>query len=900
MALSDVSIGDFMPHGSLTTDLDGLGDTGSVNTGFHRFTDVGADSGMTDVNTTAMSPYNPFFGERRTDRPAYDSATDPFRAQMKQAARVGDGVAYTQAQDAVRRVDDVYGLVHGEMGVNDRETMDAFRYGQRRVAGRNLVGVESEIAKMQAKYIAEQAIRRGRHVRDLEGEEAQLDAQFDFGFDQAFDRAGSTGRLSPETQTAMASYKSNPAEREMRKLSAKRALQEIEKADNVLYTAAVRGAALQKFCEYYAMSKAFGAFGNLDDQHIMREAVNTTLAAGAGKSDQSMFARFNEACARYADGFFTYSDSPTADIALGMQVRDRNGNTVQTGFIPVLRQVFEQQAAEDLVNGKQIGSNTSALSEKLVKRLQDKYGFAQGATDKDVAADVWKRVADNIVQQSANGHVDCSKLATLYVQDQVPPTPQEFKTVSEKLYNTLETMSGTLLDEYIGGRPAYYGKWYWPFGESDAAQRDRFMGEEMRKGVNATVDDSLASLGPTFLGKNKALIEGYKAEMANLIEYANKYGDPNAASADEYKNTAHAITTALTLAANLATISDGKFKPSQYMFGKVQNKRWYVGDQDEWGNASWGDDRYRGRTHSFENAFATLRGDLQRFLKENSYDHADQKMKTVLTVAKSYLAAIDRFGEATGDPSKVGAERRATARDAVAALFGGINPFEAQSQMGTAKGADGNLRRVSLNPYDIVAVADSEAARQAAYAGLAGMVTGDDITKQQMLNRFIQAAYSDKLNPVDAGRIAAVTEQLLSESCSGMAKNAEMMENARRELTPAVALAMRDAGHFVLQGVADGDVEVDDPEHPGEKIRAVKAFVPTANVWEDDRAVEILRKKLRPTLGRLQKRSENYAAAELAQIENKRIATANVQLATKQAQENDMTRIPANAMYRNR
>lgn len=884
MALSDVSIGDFMPRNSMMPDLRSFGSMGgTVDTGFHQFAGVTADSGMTDINTTAMSPFNPYFAERQTDRPAYDSATDPFREQMRQAARVGNAKVYVDAQDAIRRIDDTYGIIRGEMGVNDRESMDAVRYGQGKVAGRGLGGVDDQVAKMQSVYIAEQAIRRGRHVRDLEGEETQLDTHFDYSFDQAFGRASSNGRFSAETAVSLEAYRNNPAEKEMRKLSAKRALQEVEKTDGNLYALGVRQAALQKYCEYFAMSKAFGAFGTLDDKRIMREAVDSALGAAEGKADRSIFAKFNEACARYGDGFFTYSDSPTADETLGMQTKDSQGNTVSTGFIPVLRQVFEQQAAEDLMNGKG-ETNYVALSEKLAARLQDRYGYVAGRTDPNVAGDVWKRIAGDIVEQSKNGHVDCSRLATLYVKDRQRPIPPEFKTADVGLFNTLSSVSGTLIDEYMGGRPAYYGKWYWPFGDADRAQRDRFEGEVMRKGVDAIVGDSLASLGPKFLKDNKAYIDGFKSQMAGLIEYGNKFGDPTSMGAGEieqYKNTAQAITTALSLAANMAAITDGKFKPTPMVFGKRQNNRWYVGR-----DGSWGDDRYRGRTHSFENAFDSLKADLEGFIKANPFETADEKTKIALTVAQSYLTGISRIGEATGDEAKVGKIAREGAREAVRRSFGGIDPFTGGAQMNPNGAA-------SFSPYNISAVADSENARAAAYAGLAGMVTNpDDMVKQQLLNRFIQAAYSDKLNPVDFVRASAVTETLLAENCSGMAKNAAMMDVARRELGPAVTLAMRDAGHFVLQGAADGDVEVDDPNNPGKKMKAVKAFVPTASIWDDARAVEVLRKRLRPTLGRLKARSDKFAADELAAFEARRTAAANIQLQAQQAKENELTQIP--------
>lgn len=848
---------------------------GRVDTGFDRIGGIGPESGVVDTNFYAGSPYNPFFRQGEVDRPAYAAQTDPFRAQMRQAAKAGNASAYLAAQEAIAQADHIYSDVAGGLGLNDREATDAYRYGMSRAASTNLPGVSPRLAGMHAQYIAKQALNRKRHVRDLGAEEDFLDQAFSTAFGKAFAAAAGSGRVDANVQAALAAYRGNPGEREMRGLSAKQALQALEAETGTLYTKEVRADALRRYCDYFAASRAYSAFSQMDDRRLMREALDATLAQYDNRPDTSVFAKFNEACARFGGGFFSYTGNAALDEARGMQVRDRNGNAVTTGFVPFLRQVFEQQAAADLMRGG--GTNYAELRDRLVDRLRARYGDAQGRASDEDAADVWKSIANAVVEQSRDGHVNCSRLAFLYAPpDAKPAEPPKVETLDGGVFKALSQASQDIVDRFVGQRPAVYGGWRGaldavfgnsplvfgsgrPFADHRDRERDMYTGKGMERRVSALVDDALSRLGDRALKGNEALVARFKGAMTDLVRGANTEGDPVFAGAEDtarYKRTAQATTVALALAANLGKVSGGGFgAAADYAFGR--------------GSRGSGDDaesRLRGRTHSIENAFSQLRQDLEGYIAANRsrMGQGDERLETSLALAKSYLDGIGQIRRATADADKPSGWGAADAQVAMIRAFGGFDPLSAESAVPG-----------SFSPYDIPAIADAVSARAAAAEAARGMVTDPaDFGKQRMLNRFIQAAFSDKMNPVDSDRVASATEVLLNEACpGGFSGSPTMMAAARRELAPAVALAMKDMGHIVFQG--------DDPEGPG----GVKVLDPTEDVWSDERTLTTLRRRVAKTLGRIRKEAGRFNEEEIRKLAAKRTLTANIQLEAQRAKE---------------
>lgn len=793
----------------------------TVNTGFSRFGGIGPESGVVDATPYANSPYTPRFSQGKVDRPAYAALTDPFRAQMHQAARVGDASAYRVAQDAIVQVDRIYADVYSGLGLNDRETADAYRYGMARAASANLPGVSPRLAGMHAQYIAKQALNRKHHVRDLLAEEDFLDQSFNTAFDSAFIRVTGLGRVDASTKVALTAYRNNSAEREMRNLFAKQALQALEAERGTLYTKEARANVLRRYCDYFAASRAYSAFSKMDDKRLMREALDATLAQYDGKQDSSIFAKFNEACTRLNSGFFSYTGNATLDESYGLQVCDRQGNFVTTGLVPLLRQVFERQTAVDLMRGDG-ATDYAGLRERLIDNLRARYGSAQGrASDED---DVWKSVANAIVEQSKNGHVNCSKLALLYAPpDAKPADPPKIETLNGDVFSALSQASQTIIDKLVGKRPAVYGGWR-PFGGRRKREKDAYIGKRMEKLVSTLADGALAQIGGDALKGNEALVMQFKSAMVDLVRRANVEGNPIVAGAGDvaqYKRTARAITMAVSLASNLAKVSNGKFSPSEFRFGE--------GSCRAKGNISYGESRFR---HSISNAFESLRKDLESFVRANHMDKADVRMNVALMMAKSYLNGIGLINRATADPAKTNPVSVIEAAQAMVQAFGGIDPLSADSSEG------------SFNPYSLPSVIEADREAEAKR----GIVTAPaDFGKQRVLNRFIQAAFSYRPEAIDSNRVASMTEKLLIETYVGFARNPTMMAVARRELIPAVTIAMRDIGHIVILGE---DTEV---------LGGVKILDPMqTDIWSEEGMLKVLRRRLNGILMKLKDSAIRY------------------------------------------
>ena len=502
-----------------------------TETGFSTFSGPGERSVQ---GTPTMSR---FFAQE-DPHPAFTASTESYRSALDglaRKARNGDAQAAVMHDLFTQRMADrkrLYDIAYSN-GLNDQNANDAWQM----VLSDSTPGQASSspwLTDRRVGYLAREALQRGQNVRDLETAQRLMDSSFTSAYLSSLNLAAKND-LRADALAGQIGRDSDAVK--LASLRLRESLQGWEKT-NGLRSDAMRGAIMKQAGEYFAQAMATPGLNRfVQDVDGLVDAAAAKVGAKAGAQGPNAFENFVNAKGRLTNGFISFCGSADADAAAGYGVTPRGfgreasdgktaaGKALESVFLDHIgRNVSEGRDAWDFNDPKQLRSD-------IVTALASVSG---GVSVARAGQQVLEDAADEIIKMARDdGHVDLSRLATMYIDPDAKLTPivSNLPQRTEGVSNFV-TAAGELVDQLIGNRPMLARDW-----------ANDIKPEFTREGIEASVDARLAKMGldPKFAKDNRELMRGIRETLVDYIHTTNNFTDPSIAGAENVKEMRAAI-----------------------------------------------------------------------------------------------------------------------------------------------------------------------------------------------------------------------------------------------------------------------------------------------------------------------------------------------------------------------
>ena len=502
-----------------------------TETGFSTF------SGPGERNVQGTPTMSRFFAQE-DPHPAFTASTEAYRSALDglaRKARNGDAQAAVMHDLFTQRMADrkrLYDIAYSN-GLNDQNANDAWQM----VLSDSTPGQASSspwLTDRRVGYLAREALQRGQNVRDLETAQRLMDSSFTSAYLSSLNLAAKND-LRADALAGQIGRDSDAVK--LASLRLRESLQGWEKT-NGLRSDAMRGAIMKQAGEYFAQAMATPGLNRfVQDVDGLVDAAAAKVGAKAGAQGPNAFENFVNAKGRLANGFISFCGSADADAAAGYGVTPRGigreasdgktaaGKALESVFLDHIgRNVSEGRDAWDFNDPKQLRSD-------IVTALASVSG---GASVARAGQQVLEDAADEIIKMARDdGHVDLSRLATMYIDPDAKLTPivSNLPQRTEGVSNFVKA-SGELVDQLVGNRSML---------SSDLAYD--LKPEYSREGIEASVDAKLAGMGldPKFAKDNPELMKGIRETLTDYIHTMNTVADPWAAGEGNVKEARAAL-----------------------------------------------------------------------------------------------------------------------------------------------------------------------------------------------------------------------------------------------------------------------------------------------------------------------------------------------------------------------
>jgi len=502
-----------------------------TETGFSTF------SGPGERNVQGTPTMSRFFAQE-DPHPAFTASTESYRSALDglaRKARNGDANAALMHDAFQQRIAErkrLYDIAYSN-GLNDQNANDAWQM----VLSDSTPGQASSspwLTDRRVGYLAREALQRGQNVRDLETAQRLMDSSFTSAYLSSLNMAA---KGDPRAEALSGQIGRDSDAVKLASLRLRESLQGWEKT-NGLRSDAMRGAIMKQAGEYFAQAMATPGLNRfIQDVDSLVDAAAAKVGAKAGAQGPNAFENFVNAKGRLANGFISFCGSADADAAAGYGITPRGfgreasdgktaaGQALESVFLDHIgRNVSEGRDAWDFNDPKQLRSD-------IVTALASVSG---GVSVARAGQQVLEDAADEIIKMARDdGHVDLSRLATMYIDPDAKLTPiaANLPQRTEGVSNFVKA-SGELVDQLVGNRPML---------SSDLAYD--LKPEYTREGIEASVDAKLAGMGldPKFAKDNPELMRGIRETLTDYIHTMNTVADPWAAGEGNVKEARAAL-----------------------------------------------------------------------------------------------------------------------------------------------------------------------------------------------------------------------------------------------------------------------------------------------------------------------------------------------------------------------
>lgn len=543
---SPINLSDWIPgEGSYDS-----GEPGTY-TGFGVFSTDPSSGGVID----SRGAFNPAFNGR-TSRPRFEAETDAYRSALPglaRRARAGDAnaaIMYTQFYGDLASRGKYYDLAYST-GLNDKNAVDVMNHVVSSISDKDFGAGADQFRCETARYLSDQAKRRGLNVEKLLSSEQMMDDGFRTSFLSAL--AGAS-QGTPRSGGLKDIYAQSPGMLANAGLFLKKGLAQWEER-NGLRDDATRVRLMGRAAEYYAKCQANAGLRSLSTNTMaMFDAAAGDLGEASRSGTANPFDDYSRSVNMLDRGLISYTGSADGDRAAGYGAdAEKDGRT--TAFY-CIRDAYEKGYGANVAAGRRARDFDVSSYEQLVSdlkaNLRECSPRASSMKGYDAMIDAFARdVADagvesigGKVNEKYQGVVDLNKLTMKYYKDfkapEAPAVPQALG-----FRDQVNQAASGLVDMFIRDRPWFKAKVSGTTtnalgqaiplygGVEDAYDFDR-----VKAGVADTFNTLIARPEFQALRDNPKFVQSVIDTTAGYIYNANTVADPIAAGSgnvDEYR-----------------------------------------------------------------------------------------------------------------------------------------------------------------------------------------------------------------------------------------------------------------------------------------------------------------------------------------------------------------------------